>query len=232
MADTDRRARIIALLGAHGPGVDRLCAACVVCLPGITGAGVTVMTTLPASATRFASDDISVRLEESQFALAEGPCVDAFAEGRPILVPDLTEREYRLRWPAFSVAAVSAGAAAVFAFPLQIGAIKIGVLDIYRNRPGGLADEEIADALIFADTLTLLLLAEHHLDGADLAESVRFEHRVVIHQATGMVLAQTGGTITQAFDRLLAYAYAEERPVAEVAADVVDRRLRFDQLMD
>jgi signal transduction histidine kinase/ActR/RegA family two-component response regulator len=122
------------------------------------------------------------------------------------------------------VAAVSAGAAALFAFPLQIGAIRIGVLDLYRHRPGGLAVEELADALVFADTLTLLLLAEHHIDGADLAESVRFEHRVVIHQATGMVLAQTGGTITAAFDRLLAYAYAEERPLADVAVDVVDRQ--------
>jgi hypothetical protein len=232
MADVDRRARILALLGVHGPGIDRLCAACIAGLPGIAGAAVTVMTTLPASRTRFASDDISARLEESQFTLGEGPCVDAFGEGRPVLVPDLTAREYLLRWPAFSVAAVSAGALALFAFPLQIGAIRVGVLDLYRDLPGGLATEEIADALAFADTVTLLLLAEHHVDGADLAEAVRFEHRAVIHQATGMVLAQTGGTITEAFDQLRAFAYAEDRLLAEVAVDVVDRRLRFDQFMD
>jgi hypothetical protein len=232
MADADRRARILALLTEHGPGVDRLCAACVACLPGIAGAGVTVMTTLPASAGRYASDEVSARLEEAQFILGEGPCVDAFGQGRPVLVPDLAAREYQLRWPAFSVAATSAGASAVFAFPLQIGAIRIGVLSLYSDRPGALADAEIADALVFADTLTLLLLAERHVDGAGLAESIGFEHRVVVHQATGMVMAQTGGTIAEAFDRLRGYAYAEDRPLAEVAVDVVDRRLRFDQLMD
>jgi hypothetical protein len=233
MADADRRARILTLLGVHGPGVDRLCAACVAGLPGITGAAVVVMTTLPASGTRFFSDDIGARLEESQFALGEGPCVDAFDGGRPVLVPDITDREYVLRWPAFSVAAVAAGASAIFAFPLQIGAIRIGVLDLYRDHPGVLEDGEIADALVFADTVTLLLLAEHHIDEADLVgESARFEHRAVIHQATGMVLAQTGGTITEAFDRLRARAYAEDRPLAEVAVDVVDRHLRFDQPVD
>lgn len=227
----DRRARVLALLSAHSPGVDRLCAACVAHLPGISGAGLAVMTTLPASGTRYVSDEASARIEELQFELGEGPCVDAFAAGRPVMVPDLSGRQYQLRWPAFTVGAAAAGVRAVFAFPLQLGAIRIGVLDLYRDRPGGLADEEIADALVFADTVTLLLLAEDHAEG-DWQVSAYDEHRTVVHQATGMVMAQLGGTIRGAFDRLRAHAYAEDRPLDDVADDVVKRRLRFDQFTD
>jgi hypothetical protein len=232
MAGADRRARVLALLGAYGPGVESLCAACVAHLPGISGAGLAIMTNLPASDTRYVSDETSTRIEDLQFTLGEGPCVDAFNAGRPVIVPDLAGRECLLRWPAFTVAAVAAGARALFAFPLQMGAIRIGVLDLYRDRVGGLDKEELADALVFADIVTLLLLAEDHTEGADWRAYADHDQRAVVHQATGMVMAQLGGTIEAAFDRLRAYAYAGDRQLHVIADDVVNRRLRFDQLKD
>jgi hypothetical protein len=218
------------MLAAHGPDVSQLCAAVLAQLDDISGAVLAVMTALPARGTRYISDATSARVDELQFALGEGPCRDAFEHGRPVLVPDLAAREYALRWPAFTGAAVAAGARALFAFPLRIGAIRIGVLELYRDRPGPLADDDVGEVLVFADTATLLLLAEDHADAANWQAQAELDHRAVVHQATGMIMVQLNSTMAAAFARLQAHAYAESRPLAEIADDVVNRRLRFDRL--
>ncbi len=130
MAGAQRRARVLAYLGIHGPGVDRLCAACVAYLPSVGGASLAVMTNLPASGPVHATDPVAMRVEELQGTLGEGPCVDAYQAGQPVIAPDLDSDPYLRRWPAFTPGAVSAGVQAIFAFPLQIGAIRIGVLDL------------------------------------------------------------------------------------------------------
>lgn len=227
-SDTPRREGVLGQLAAYGPDVDRLCAGCLTRLPGIKGMGLAVMTTLPARGARFVSDPTSARIEELQFTLGEGPCVDAFSQGHPVLAADLTLREHRLRWPAFTEGAVAAGVLAVFALPLCIGAIRLGVIDLYRDTPGPLTDGELSEALVFADTAALLLLAEDHGDGALWTEQAENGYQAVVHQATGMVMAQLRSTVPEAFVRLRAYAYAQERSVVDVARDVVNRRLRFD----
>jgi GAF domain-containing protein len=232
MAGAERRVRVLALLAAHGPDVERLCDVCVAEMGDINGVGLAVMTAMPARGTRYVSDKTSARVEELQFSLGEGPCVDAFAHGRPVLVADLAEREYALRWPAFAASAVASGARAMFAFPLRIGGIRIGVLDLYRDRPGDLDNDELFDALVFADTVALLLLAEEHADTATWQAQADYDHRAVVHQATGIIMVQLGGTIAEAFARLQAYAYAQDRPLRDIADDVVNRRLRFDNLKD
>lgn len=84
--------------------------------------------------------------------------MDAFTHQRAVLTPDLRAAELQDCWSVFANAALEAGARAVFAFPLQIGAISPGVLDLYADVPGTLDVEELADALAFADTATLVLL--------------------------------------------------------------------------
>src|SRR6202034_4045876 len=134
---------------------------------------------------------------------------------------DLADSESASRWPAFAPAASGAGAAAVFAFPLVVGAIRAGVLGLYRDRPGPLSDFQLGDALVFADTATMLLLDSH--DGpADLGS-----YRAEIEQATGMLTAQLDVTIPDAFVRLRAYAYVTDIQLADVARDIVARRRRL-----
>jgi hypothetical protein len=81
--------------------------------------------------------------------LGQGPGVDAFADG-PALTADLTTPVCLARWPAFAPAAASAGAAAVFALPLRVGAIQVGVMDLYRAQPGGLDAERLLSGLACA----------------------------------------------------------------------------------
>jgi hypothetical protein len=208
----------------------RICHLCVQLL-GVTGAGVSMVTATGNRGVVCATDEVSARIEDLQFTLGEGACVDAVQAGTPVLVGDLDEPGDIVveRWPAFMEGAARAGVRAVFAFPLRIGAITVGVLDLYRDRPGDLTAGQLATALMAADAAGLALLylgsGSHRAFADDLDGYAAYQMQV--HQATGMVKVQLGVTIEEAFLMLRARAFAAGRPVAEVARDVVERRLRF-----
>ncbi|MFI6243038.1 GAF and ANTAR domain-containing protein [Micromonospora sp. NPDC050795] len=234
----DDRFSVIAELIAQQPGdtddqaglLRRVCGAAAQALSA-SGAGVSVMTVDGARGATAASDPLSERFEELQFVLGEGPCIDAFATRRPVLVPDLGESGPGAgrRWPFYTPAARQAGLRAVFAFPLQIGAARLGVLDVFRTHIGPLSGTELADALAFAEvTVTTMLDQQEDAGIAGLDDADEIGYRSELAQAQGMVMVQLGVTIAEAMVRIRAYAYAEDRRLADVARDVVARRLRFD----
>ncbi|TPQ20696.1 ANTAR domain-containing protein [Streptomyces sporangiiformans] len=216
-------------------GVVDVCTAAVAALP-VGGAGVSAMSDTTACHPLCSTDVVSEQMEELQLTLGEGPCIDAFAFRLAVLTPDLRTDEVRARWPVFAISAIEAGAAAVFALPLQIGAISPGVLALYADAPVELDAEELADALAFADAATLVLL-DSRLEEPDAfpAEGPPRDghvedlggYRAEIDQATGMLTVQLGVGIEEALVRLRAYAYAYGRRLADVAADVVAHRLRL-----
>jgi hypothetical protein len=208
----------------------RLCGAAVKAVPA-TGAGLTVMTDGGVRGVAAASDAASERIDELEFALGEGPCMEAFASRRPVLEADLAGGGMA-RWPLYAPAAHDHGVRAAFAFPLQIGAARLGVLDLHRTLPGPLSGQELAQALSFAHVATTLLLdaqedaqegaADH---GLDEALAYRFE----LHQAQGMVMVQLGVSLAAALAVLRAYAYSHDRSLPVVACDVVAGALRLDR---
>jgi hypothetical protein len=230
--DPDRRMRLWALVLAQARDepvvVGHVCAAMVIATE-VTGATVTVLLDSAQRETVYASDHTAGQLAELALTMGEGPGVDACADAVPVLVADLAAADELARWPMFAPAAVLAGARAVLALPLHVGAIQLGVLEAYRGTPGALDDGQLADALALADTACALLLdsADHPAAGHDLPERASGSHPEV-HQATGMITVQLGVTMAVALIRLRAYAYANDRRLYEVAADVVARRLRFD----
>src|SRR5271157_5478405 len=206
------------------------CAAVVVAVE-VTGAWLSAARGTEAGHLMRATDEVSEQLAELEVTLGEGPCRDASTSGGPVLASDLAEMQAVRRWPVFAPAACQAGAAAIFAFPLQVGAIRTGIMGLYRERPGSLSAFQLGDALIFADTATLLLLdAQSQAGGpgpqtgqpADLAL-----HRAEIDQATGMITEQLGVGIAEAFVRLRAYAYVNDLRLTDIARDIVARRLRL-----
>jgi hypothetical protein len=210
-------------------GVVDVCSAAVQALP-VGGAGISAMSPAIASYPLCSTDSISEQLGELQLTLGEGPCMDAFARGTAVWTVDLRADAAQIRWPVFAPAAVEAGAGAVFAFPLQLGAISPGVLDLYSHVPLLLSAQELAQAMAFADFATLLLLNTRaaEREGVDAGfETELGGYRAEIDQAAGMLTVQIGVGIEEAFIRLRAYAYAHGRRLSEVAADVVSRRLRF-----
>lgn len=226
----ERRARALATLVAHGGGAAALGAACAAGLSRLDGAGVTLIAREGSRERLCATDEVVSRLDELQLMTAEGPGVDAFSRGGPVLTPDLAAPDARRRWPVFAPAARLAGAAALFVFPMQVGAIRLGVVSWYRGTPGPMDPTELADALIFTDLATVVLLREQSEenqrgahDGADTYPLLRAK----VQQATGMISVQLGVGLDAALSRLRSYALAAERPIDEVAEDVISHQVRF-----
>lgn len=211
-----------------------VCAAAVEALP-VSGAWVLAYSKAAAGHLMGVTDPVSEQLAELQMTLGEGPCLDVMASGTLVLVSDLDDEDAVRSWPGFTPQARQIKAAAIFALPLRIGAIRAGVLGLYRDTPGPLSTAQLGDALILADTATVVLLESQHGDGAAEAPGAGpggqppdlARHRAEIDQATGMVSAQLDVAIGEAFARLRAYAYAQERRLSDVARDVVARRLRL-----
>jgi hypothetical protein len=194
----------------------------------VTGAGIMLMVDNEHRGTLAGSDKAIRATEDLQFALGEGPCIDTYRGGRPVMEPDLANPE-TVRWPEFTKPAVDAGVQAIFGFPLQIGAIRIGALDLYRDEPGDLSSTQFADALIMAEVIThaVLELQAGAAPGAFASELDISATRMVVHQATGMLSAQLDLPISEAMTRLRGYAIANELTLDDVSRSVVDRSLRI-----
>jgi hypothetical protein len=208
--------------------VEMLCETAVLRL-GVTGATLTVDASRSWQDTWYSTGPLGTRLVELQVTVGEGPCVDARQEGGPVLVADLDTVASQRRWPLFGPLAVEAGAGALFALPLCVGAIRVGVLALCRAQAGQLDPATLTDSLAFAGVCLGLLLDEQHalsVVGGEWAPGLPL-HDVALHQATGMISAQLDVAMDVAFSRLRARAFADQRPLADLAADVVARRMRF-----
>jgi hypothetical protein len=208
--------------------VDRVCRAAVALL-ALSGAGLSLMVDGELRGSAGVCEPGIAAVQELQLSLGEGPCVDAWRRMEPVLEADLAHPA-QARWPAFAHAGVQAGVLAVFAFPLQLGAVGLGVLALYRDRPAPLSDEELAVGLVLAEVATQIVLG---LQAGAPPEQLHVlladepAHWAEIHQATGMVSAQLEVSLDEAFVRLRSFAFANERPLREVAEGVVARRLRL-----
>ena len=227
----ERRGRIVAALDAGtsaGLTGTRLCEVCRDVI-GVTGAGIMLMSGELPLGSVCTANGVSAMLEDLQYTLGEGPCVDAYQLGQPVLEPDLTDPATP-RWLGFTGPAVDAGVRAIFGFPLSVGSVRMGALNLYSDRRGPLSDEQHADALVMADVAAEAVLAMQAGDSTgalatELEQTANFQY--VVHQAAGMVSAQLNITIAQALVRLRAHAFGNQRLLPDVAADVVARRLRF-----
>jgi hypothetical protein len=120
---------------------------------------------------------------------------------------------------------------AVFALPLQWGAVNLGVLDLYRLQPGALDDGQLRDAIAAADAAALMMLGlrtDPDRGGVDWLDDA-VAHRAEIHQAAGMVSVQLDVTTAEALARMRAHAFVHDRLLVDVARDVVARRLMFTE---
>lgn len=206
-----------------------LCERCRVAVPA-DAAAMTLWTPTGPAGLVGAAGEQAHSMEDLQLVTGEGPCSDASTSGRPVLQAHL-RRAASIRWPGFGPAALDAGVEAAFAFPLQLGAIRMGVLALYRTQPGDLTDGGLREALGFADAAVRVLL--HLQDQMPLGDGVHpvwsdpSHHQARIHQASGMVAVQAGVGLAEALLLLRARAYSTERTLTEVAIDVLARTLRF-----
>lgn len=226
----DRLRRILADLadGESSWPATRLCAVG----PQITGAngvGVMLMSGDIPSGSLCSSDDVSQLIEDLQYTLGEGPCVDAYRGDQFVTEPDLADPQTR-RWFAFTPPALQAGVRAVFGFPLRVGTVRLGALNLYRDRPGELSTDQHADALVLADlTARWVLDAQAGAPSGVVAEQLEAgaDFHFAVHNAAGIVSAQEGISVTEALIRLRAFAFSHDRLLADVAQDVIAHKLRL-----
>jgi hypothetical protein len=184
---------------------------------------------LPAE-TISASDAQSFRLDELQFDLGEGPCWDALETGVPVCESNIREQPNRV-WPAFSEAIIADELGALFAFPLLLGPLRIGAIDLYTRRPSQLSDLTIRRTSGLATIVSRLVLSRairlSQSDSEGETDTRKQFSRREVHQATGMVLSQLGISALDARLIIQGQAFAVGRSMQEISEEIIDRRLSF-----
>jgi hypothetical protein len=195
----------------------------------VSGAAVSTVGPLLGSETISASDALAVRVDELQFDLGEGPCWDAMNLSRPILEPDLRNPQ-STTWPAFLPAILEEKVTALFAFPLSVGSLRIGAVDLYSIPPVSLNSTQSKQASAMADVVSKHVLRRAlQLVGGEYEDLGNAFSRRLIHQATGMVLAQLSVSAEDARLIIQGHAFAQGRSMMEVAQEIVDRQLGFSR---
>jgi hypothetical protein len=195
----------------------------------VNGAGVMLMSGDIPRGSLCTTDEVSQLIEELQYTLGEGPCVDAYQQDKVVAEPDLADPVTR-RWPAFTPPALQAGVRAVFGFPLRVGTVHLGALNLYRDLPGPLTGDQHANALVVADVAARWVLeaqAGAPVDTVAEELEVSADFHFAVHNAAGIVSVQESISVTEALIRLRAFAFSSDRLLADVAQDVISRRLRL-----
>lgn len=208
--------------------VDWVCSAAISLL-SLKGAGVSLMVDGELRGAAGVSDPGIALMQELHLALGEGPCLDAWETRTPVIESDLSALG-SVRWPTFAPAAVEQGVSAVFAFPMTLGRIRIGVLVFYRERAGDLGADELAYGLVLAEVATDVVLGLQAGAPSDEVHGMLAgepPHWAEVHQATGMVSVQLGVSQDEAFVRLRAHAFAQNLSLRDVASRIVNKRLRI-----
>lgn len=226
----DRREHLRAVLAVHADAAGLLRGVCDLCALtlAVSGARIRVLggvSTADGGALVHSSDELGARLDDLATVAGSGPHFDAFELGRPVLVPDL--RVVGARWPGFTAEAISAGAVAVFAFPLQVGGVRLGVLELHRRTAGALTPDQLTDVFVFIDISTEAIFDDiHGVPPLTLPGLVDIQPEV--HQATGMVAVDMGVSLAEALSRIRGHAFAQHLTLAQVAREIIERRLRLD----
>lgn len=171
-------------------------------------------------------------VELFQIQNAEGPCLDCFHSGEPVQVEDMAGAAER--WPLFVPVATGAGFRSAHALPLRLRGQVLGALNLFRTSPGRLVPAEVTAAQALADVATIAIVqhrAAH--DAQELADQLHLalNSRIVIEQAKGVIAEQAGIGMDEAFAHMRGHARRHRRLLAEVAHDVVERRIRTAELL-
>ncbi|PWI19982.1 hypothetical protein DI272_41815 [Streptomyces sp. Act143] len=190
--------------------------------------GLAVSVTRPGDSTELLryTGERAAQLEDVQFTQGQGPGPEAARTGLPVTEHDLTVN-HSARWPGLVPELLDLGVRAVFAYPLALGTVRLGVLTGHRTTVGALSGEQDADARALAQRLTLLLIdrAASPDDPVVWLTETSHLHRAEVHQATGMVAKQLGVSPAEALVRIRAHAFQTGRPLLETARAILAREL-------
>jgi transcriptional regulator with GAF, ATPase, and Fis domain len=230
--DQRRSERFAAALAGTAEGepfsLATVCRAIMTLLP-ISGAAMVLMSDRSTQGVASATDELTRAVQSLEFTLGEGPGIDAFSQIEAVGVDDLDSATSR--WSMFAPAVANLGVGSIYSLPLRSGGVAMGILTLWSDRPGALDEAQKQDALLVAELVAQVVLT---MQDEATSESLAWpldlsDHRMVVHQATGMISAQLNCAVGEALVRLRAYAYGTGLPIDGVAEEVIQRRLRFDE---
>jgi len=192
----------------------------------ISGAGaVGLMLTDQIGQLQFmaASNTSGEHLELVQLQVTEGPCLDCFTTGEPVVNADLSHAGDR--WPTFAPRAIQLGYQSVHAFPMRLREHIIGALNLFGSSDAVFDASDVRVVQALADVATIALMQERTIRRAEeLTEQLQgaLTSRVVIEQAKGAVAALDGITTDEAFEVLRSRARSSQTRLVDVARAVLD----------
>jgi hypothetical protein len=220
-------------LGTHsGPGLAPLPLAACADMLGLDGLGLLLAPGARPAELVQSFGERTLALEDLQRVQGQGPSLEAACHGALMLLPDVADTSAFAveRWPGLPGAIEALDVRAVFAFPVRIGVIALGALIGHRTRPGPMSTDELADAFGLADTIAQIIIAT--AAHAEASHTLLLDepglHFAEVHQATGMLAAQLDSDCDHALIRLRGHAFSHDRPLLDVARDVLARRLYLD----
>jgi len=161
-------------------------------------------------------------LELFEIQAQQGPCLDCFGTGKPVVHQDLVAGDDR--WPRFATEALAAGFNSVHALPMRLRGKVIGALNLFHPEPGAMRQADVEAAQAFADVATIAILQHRAATEAQaLNEQLNgaLNTRIVIEQAKGVVAERQNLDMEQAFATLRNHARNHNRRLADVATDVI-----------
>jgi GAF domain-containing protein len=161
-------------------------------------------------------------LELFEVQSQEGPCLDSYRVGEPVVNQDLATGDGR--WPLFAVEALNAGFHSVHALPMRLRGSIIGALNLFRSDRGVMTQVDVDAAQALADVATIAILQHRGAAEAQLINE-QLNHalnsRIVTEQAKGMVAEREGLDMEQAFLRLRKHARNHNLRLVDVANSVI-----------
>lgn len=179
-----------------------------------------------------ASNEQARMLELFQLQNDEGPCLDAYSTGQPVVCTDL--RLFSDAWPVFASEALDSGFLSVYAFPLRLRNNTLGALNLFRTNSRQMPETDIRLAQALGDSATIAILQDQAIRDVSL-EAGRLQHaldsRITIEQAKGMLAERSNIDMSDAFERMRTYSRANNRQLTAVAADIIAGTLPLDALI-
>jgi len=161
-------------------------------------------------------------LELFELQAREGPCLDCYRSGQPVVNQDLAT--VNGRWPRFAPEALAAGFRSVHALPMRLRGSVIGALNLFHAEAGEMTSPDVEAAQALADVATIAILQHRAtLEAQVVNEQLlhALNSRVVIEQAKGMVAERAGLDMEQAFTALRTYARSHNMRLVDVAEAVI-----------
>ncbi len=195
------------------------------CVDVLDVAAAGIMLVAPEGELRaMASSSEAMRVVELfELQSKEGPCLDCYRTGRPVVNQDLTA--VNTRWPRFAAVALDAGFKAADAVPMRLRGQIIGAINLFRSEPGSLTDDDVITARAFADVATIAILQHRAALEAQVLNN-QLNHalnsRIAIEQAKGMIAEREGLGMEQAFSLLRNHSRNHNLRLANVATEIVD----------